>query len=577
MRQCARRAFHDISLSDVQFVTLRESVEDSRSDARDTRYEDLNSGGGGGNSVKCVPSLEIPGRWRRHCPHGPIMSEPGCNLVSEGTAGQNGNTVSTGRCVCGPSVPWCPNEPRPYDYATRRECTLNLAAKMNYDYTESILNTTYEYYRHRQDTKDYTEREKHCHINVINEKAYHLCAIAGETRVYTVNWMIALNRRHNELSFSLLLVYCFGFISRGTLKSSIPAVHFSVEINLSFSPQRCDGVPWMPFSSANVDELLFQMTSLIPETRQATTLKLSRGPSCFPCLETEEGLESRNKNVNSLCSILLMVNSVMFNAAMVKMIGYQFYNLLKCSQASAPTGCISREGIPIYIIGGKRYIFVLFFKEDDCVYGVHACNIYLHSQVHTLYTSFMNSTNNSGFTQGRKSRPSVGSFPAGHLKCAIPDEKNWKENGESERFVIAVVSKDFARLPLVSNITCGTELFSAASETNHEITNDHIKNYITIEIASTVRHLLATNDEYIRHKEMEIFCVMTSTLVTRENSYRKENNLHIYLMLSTVAASTVNIVVGIDAVEGIALAIGEVGAKSPVSHLCASNHCNKLQ
>ena len=75
---------------------------------------------------------EIPGRWRRHCTHGPIMSESGCNLVSEGTAGQNGNTVSTGRCVCGPSVPWCPNEPRPYDYATRRECTLNLAAKMNY-------------------------------------------------------------------------------------------------------------------------------------------------------------------------------------------------------------------------------------------------------------------------------------------------------------------------------------------------------------------------------------------------------------------------------------------------------------
>lgn len=75
---------------------------------------------------------EIPGRWRRHCPHGPRMSEPGCNLVSEGTAGQNGNTVATGKCVCGPSVPWCPNEPRPYDYSTRRECTLNLAAKMNY-------------------------------------------------------------------------------------------------------------------------------------------------------------------------------------------------------------------------------------------------------------------------------------------------------------------------------------------------------------------------------------------------------------------------------------------------------------
>ena len=37
MRQCARRALQDISLSDVQFVTLRESVGDSRSDARDTR------------------------------------------------------------------------------------------------------------------------------------------------------------------------------------------------------------------------------------------------------------------------------------------------------------------------------------------------------------------------------------------------------------------------------------------------------------------------------------------------------------------------------------------------------------
>lgn len=60
------------------------------------------------------------------------MSEPGCNLVSEGTTGENGNTVSTGKCVCGPSVPWCPNEPRPYDYSTRHECKLNLAAKMNY-------------------------------------------------------------------------------------------------------------------------------------------------------------------------------------------------------------------------------------------------------------------------------------------------------------------------------------------------------------------------------------------------------------------------------------------------------------
>ncbi|CAL7946665.1 unnamed protein product [Xylocopa violacea] len=78
---------------------------------------------------------KIPGRWRRHCPQGPIMSEPGCNLVSEGTTGKNGNTVSTGKCVCGPSVPWCPsdNEPPPYDFATRHECKLNLAAKMDYD------------------------------------------------------------------------------------------------------------------------------------------------------------------------------------------------------------------------------------------------------------------------------------------------------------------------------------------------------------------------------------------------------------------------------------------------------------
>ncbi|XP_076391425.1 crimpy isoform X2 [Megachile rotundata] len=78
---------------------------------------------------------KIPGRWRRHCPHGTIMSDPGCNLVSEGLAGENGNTVSTGKCVCGPPVLWCPDEPRPYVYATRHECKLNLVAKMGYGET----------------------------------------------------------------------------------------------------------------------------------------------------------------------------------------------------------------------------------------------------------------------------------------------------------------------------------------------------------------------------------------------------------------------------------------------------------
>ncbi|XP_015432920.1 PREDICTED: cysteine-rich motor neuron 1 protein [Dufourea novaeangliae] len=76
---------------------------------------------------------KIPGRWRRHCPNGPILSEPGCNLVSEGITGENGNTVATGKCVCGPPVPRCPDEPRPYMYLTRYECKLNLAAKMGYD------------------------------------------------------------------------------------------------------------------------------------------------------------------------------------------------------------------------------------------------------------------------------------------------------------------------------------------------------------------------------------------------------------------------------------------------------------
>ncbi|XP_076221389.1 crimpy isoform X2 [Nomia melanderi] len=76
---------------------------------------------------------KIPGKWRRHCPHGPIMSESGCNLVSEGITGENGTTVVTGKCVCGPPVPWCPDEPRPYVYQTPYECKLNLIAKMGYD------------------------------------------------------------------------------------------------------------------------------------------------------------------------------------------------------------------------------------------------------------------------------------------------------------------------------------------------------------------------------------------------------------------------------------------------------------
>lgn len=75
---------------------------------------------------------EIPGRWRRHCPNGPVMSGPGCNLVGDGTSDESGNAVASGKCVCGPSVPWCPGEPRPYVYMTRHECKLNLAAKIAY-------------------------------------------------------------------------------------------------------------------------------------------------------------------------------------------------------------------------------------------------------------------------------------------------------------------------------------------------------------------------------------------------------------------------------------------------------------
>ncbi|XP_047346447.1 cysteine-rich motor neuron 1 protein-like isoform X2 [Vespa velutina] len=76
---------------------------------------------------------KIPGRWRRHCPNGPVMSGPGCNLVGDGTSDESGNAVASGKCVCGPSVPWCPGEPRPYVYMTRHECKLNLAAKIAYD------------------------------------------------------------------------------------------------------------------------------------------------------------------------------------------------------------------------------------------------------------------------------------------------------------------------------------------------------------------------------------------------------------------------------------------------------------
>ncbi|OAD59117.1 hypothetical protein WN48_09427 [Eufriesea mexicana] len=103
--------------------------------------DDLDMAEGGGRK-EGETQEEIPGRWRRHCPHGPIMSEPGCNLVSDGTTGENGNTLSTGRCVCGASVPWCPNEPRPYDYPTRHECKLNLAAKMSYGEISSCSSTS---------------------------------------------------------------------------------------------------------------------------------------------------------------------------------------------------------------------------------------------------------------------------------------------------------------------------------------------------------------------------------------------------------------------------------------------------
>ncbi|XP_015599676.1 cysteine-rich motor neuron 1 protein [Cephus cinctus] len=76
---------------------------------------------------------KIPGRWRRHCPHGPKLSDPGCNLVDEGVTTGTGSAAGAGKCVCGPSVLWCPDEPQPYTYRTRHECKLNLAAKAAYD------------------------------------------------------------------------------------------------------------------------------------------------------------------------------------------------------------------------------------------------------------------------------------------------------------------------------------------------------------------------------------------------------------------------------------------------------------
>lgn len=67
------------------------------------------------------------------------MSGPGCNLVGEGTtAAETGNAAAAGKCVCGPSVPWCPGEPRPYMYTTRHECKLNLEAKIAYGRTHSL-------------------------------------------------------------------------------------------------------------------------------------------------------------------------------------------------------------------------------------------------------------------------------------------------------------------------------------------------------------------------------------------------------------------------------------------------------
>ncbi|KAK0094561.1 hypothetical protein PV326_010577 [Microctonus aethiopoides] len=84
-------------------------------------------------AAQCQVLSQIPGRWRRHCPHGPKMSRSGCNLIGDGLSNESENSANAGRCVCGPAVPWCPNEPHPYTFATRHECKLNLAAKIAYD------------------------------------------------------------------------------------------------------------------------------------------------------------------------------------------------------------------------------------------------------------------------------------------------------------------------------------------------------------------------------------------------------------------------------------------------------------
>lgn len=60
------------------------------------------------------------------------MSASGCNLIGDGISSDSGDSGNTGRCVCGPAVPWCPGEARPYVYGTRKECKLNLAAKIAY-------------------------------------------------------------------------------------------------------------------------------------------------------------------------------------------------------------------------------------------------------------------------------------------------------------------------------------------------------------------------------------------------------------------------------------------------------------
>ncbi|XP_066587412.1 cysteine-rich motor neuron 1 protein-like isoform X2 [Prorops nasuta] len=74
-----------------------------------------------------------PGRWRRHCPRGTVMSQAGCNLVGENGSSESENSLIAGKCVCGPAVPWCPDEPAPYNYKNLHECKLNLLAKIAYD------------------------------------------------------------------------------------------------------------------------------------------------------------------------------------------------------------------------------------------------------------------------------------------------------------------------------------------------------------------------------------------------------------------------------------------------------------